>query len=109
MESTDTSDTSACPRRAASAIIASISAANTADPSDGEEETMANPFDDENGRFVVLINDEDQYSLWPGFAEIPAGWNKVMGPGDRIECLEFIERSWTDMRPRSLIRAMEQD
>lgn len=67
---------------------------------------MANPFDDDNGVFRVLVNDEGQYSLWPDFAAVPAGWESVHGPGTRVACLEHIERHWTDMRPRSLAEAM---
>jgi MbtH protein len=67
---------------------------------------MANPFDDDNGVFRVLVNDEGQYSLWPDFAPVPAGWTSVHGPGTRAACLEHIERNWTDMRPRSLAEAM---
>lgn len=70
---------------------------------------MTNPFDDANGNFLVLVNDENQHSLWPQFAEIPAGWRAVHGPGARKECLDYIETNWTDMRPASLIRAMTQD
>lgn len=66
-----------------------------------------NPFDDEDGRFYVLTNDEDQHSLWPSFAEVPAGWQVVFGESDRAACLEYVERTWTDMRPRSLRLAME--
>lgn len=61
-----------------------------------------NPFDDEKGRFVVLVNGEEQHSLWPTFADIPDGWRVVFGEGDRAACLEFIEREWTDIRPKSL-------
>ncbi|MFJ3084592.1 MbtH family protein [Streptomyces halstedii] len=68
---------------------------------------MTNPFDDEEGTFVVLRNGEWQYSLWPEFAEVPAGWDVVKGVGARAECLEYIENNWTDMRPRSLARAMD--
>ncbi|GEJ99795.1 MbtH family protein [Streptomyces sp. NPDC003388] len=68
-----------------------------------------NPFDDESGRFFVLVNDEEQYSLWPAFAEIPAGWRAVFGEEGRAECLDFVEKNWTDMRPRSLRVAMEAD
>nr|WSY54825.1 MbtH family protein [Streptomyces sp. NBC_00886] len=68
-----------------------------------------NPFDDESGRFFVLINDEEQYSLWPAFAEIPKGWRVVFGEYGRAECLEFVEQQWTDMRPKSLRVAMEAD
>ncbi|ASU79882.1 MbtH family protein [Actinopolyspora erythraea] len=66
-----------------------------------------NPFDNENGSFLVLINDEGQYSLWPEFIEVPAGWTSVHS-GDRESCLEYIERNWTDMRPRSLVEAMAE-
>lgn len=70
---------------------------------------MTNPFDDENGEFLVLVNHEAQYSLWPTFREIPAGWNQVGPKGKRRECLDWIEANWTDMRPRSLIEAMEKN
>ncbi|BBZ28127.1 MbtH-like protein [Mycolicibacterium madagascariense] len=61
-----------------------------------------NPFDDENGSFVVLINDEEQHSLWPTFADIPDGWRVVFGEADRSSCLNYIDREWTDIRPKSL-------
>lgn len=69
---------------------------------------MANPFDDENGTFVVLINNENQHSLWPAFAEIPNGWRLVFGEAGRKECLAFVEENWTDLRPQSLINAMRE-
>lgn len=62
----------------------------------------SNPFDDENGQFYVVVNDEDQHSLWPTFAEVPAGWRVVFGSADRTECLAHVEENWTDLRPRSL-------
>ncbi len=68
-----------------------------------------NPFDDETGRFRVVVNDEDQHSLWPAFAQVPAGWRVVFGEAARDECLEYVERNWTDMRPRSLREAMSAD
>ncbi|MFI0480786.1 MbtH family protein [Actinomadura sp. 9N215] len=68
---------------------------------------MTNPFDDPDGRFFVLVNDEGQHSLWPAFIETPAGWTAVHGEADRASCLEYVERNWTDMRPKSLIRAMD--
>jgi MbtH protein len=70
---------------------------------------MTNPFDDETGVFVVVRNDEWQYSLWPQFAEVPAGWTVVHGPHDRQQCLDFVEQNWTDMRPRSLAEAMDAE
>ena len=66
-----------------------------------------NPFDDETGTFVVLVNDEDQHSLWPTFADLPAGWHKVFGKAGRAEFLAYVEQNWTDMRPRSLRDAMD--
>jgi MbtH protein len=69
---------------------------------------VANPFDNDDGRFFVLRNDEGQYSLWPGFAEIPDGWQVVYGEDDRQACLRHVEEHWTDMRPSSLIAAMDE-
>ncbi|EWC60855.1 Polymyxin synthetase PmxB [Actinokineospora spheciospongiae] len=68
---------------------------------------MTNPFEDEDGTYLVLVNDEGQHSLWPEFVEVPAGWTTAHGPAGRAECLEYVERNWTDMRPKSLIEAME--
>ena len=67
-----------------------------------------NPFDDENGTFYALVNDEGQYSLWPAFAEIPAGWTVAHGAASRQSCLDHVEEHWTDMRPKSLIEQMER-
>ena len=67
-----------------------------------EGSVSTNPFDDEKGRFVVLVNDEEQHSLWPTFADVPDGWRVVFGEDDRAACLEYIEREWTDIRPKSL-------
>lgn len=68
-----------------------------------------NPFDDDNGRFHVLVNDEDQHSLWPAFAPVPDGWRTVFGESSRKDCLEYVEANWVDMRPRSLREAMAGD
>lgn len=64
---------------------------------------MTNPFDNEDGSFFVLVNDEGQHSLWPAFAEVPDGWTVVHGEAPRQECLAFVEQNWTDLRPKSLI------
>ena len=61
-----------------------------------------NPFDDDEGSFFVLINDEEQHSLWPTFADVPAGWRVVHGEASRAACLDYIEKNWTDIRPKSL-------
>lgn len=62
-----------------------------------------NPFDDLDGTFSVLVNDEGQHCLWPGFANVPAGWTVVHGPAGRAACLDYVEAHWTDLRPRSLV------
>ncbi|MEU5695583.1 MbtH family protein [Actinosynnema sp. NPDC020468] len=67
-----------------------------------------NPFEDEDGRYVVLVNDENQHSLWPSFLEVPAGWTTVHGEDTRDNCLEYVSTHWEDMRPRSLIDQMER-
>ena len=70
---------------------------------------MTNPFDDDDGEFLVLINDEGQHSLWPSFLDVPAGWQTTGPKGKRTVCLAWIEEHWTDMRPASLVRQMEED
>jgi MbtH protein len=67
---------------------------------------MTNPFDDERGVFLVLANDEGQHSLWPRFAEAPAGWTIVKGDDTREACIDYINANWADIRPRSLTAAM---
>ncbi|MEU2912234.1 MbtH family protein [Streptomyces massasporeus] len=67
---------------------------------------MSNPFDDPDGTFLVLVNEEGQHSLWPAFAEVPAGWNVALTETDRQSCLDYVEENWTDMRPLSLVRQM---
>ncbi|TWP44947.1 MbtH family protein [Lentzea tibetensis] len=67
-----------------------------------------NPFEDPTEKFFVLVNDENQHSLWPTFADVPAGWRVRFGPDARQACLDFIEENCTDMRPASLIPAMEK-
>jgi len=66
----------------------------------------SNPFDDPQGSFFVLVNDEGQHSLWPSFAEIPSGWKTVFGEADKEACLDYVEQYWQDLRPKSLIDAM---
>lgn len=67
---------------------------------------MTNPFDDTDGRFVVLLNDANQYSLWPAHLDVPPGWAVVHETADRQSCVDHIERNWTDMRPRGLAEAL---
>jgi uncharacterized protein YbdZ (MbtH family) len=63
---------------------------------------LTNPFDDTDGTFAVLVNDEGQHALWPGFADVPAGWTVVHGPTGRGSCIDYVNEHWTDLRPRSL-------
>lgn len=69
----------------------------------------SNPFEDETGVYLALCNSEGQYSLWPESIEVPEGWERKHGPDTRAACLTFIEENWTDMRPRSLVEAMDAD
>jgi len=70
---------------------------------------MTNPFDNEDGQFFVLVNAEEQYSIWPDQLDIPEGWTRVGPHGDRKTCMDWIDETWTDMRPASLRRQMEED
>lgn len=70
---------------------------------------MTSMFDNEDGEFFVVVNDEEQYSIWPSDREIPAGWNAVGDAARRADCLAWIEQNWTDMRPKSLREAMERE
>lgn len=63
-----------------------------------------NPFDDDQLEFTVLVNSKRQYSLWPVFADRPAGWETSFGPASRGECLDHIERVWTNINPFSIAK-----
>lgn len=67
---------------------------------------MTNPFENPEGSYLVLINQEEQYSLWPEFADVPGGWSVFFGPDSRRTCLDYISENWTDMRPKSLVVTM---
>jgi MbtH protein len=62
---------------------------------------------DENARYEVLRNDEDQYSLWLAGSDVPPGWHRVGKEGTRDECSAYVDEVWTDMRPRSLREQMD--
>ncbi|GAB1331528.1 MbtH family protein [Streptomyces sennicomposti] len=70
---------------------------------------MSALFDDADGAFLVLVNGEGQHSLWPAVVDVPAGWKAVHGVDTRQNCLEYIDTHWTDMRPASLVEAMERE
>lgn len=67
---------------------------------------MVNPFENEAGQYVVLVNQEGQYSLWPEWCDVPKGWTETGPKGARKMCLDWIDVNWKDMRPNSLKEAM---
>jgi MbtH protein len=70
---------------------------------------MANSiFDDDAAVFEVVLNHEEQYSIWPADREVPAGWKKAGKQGNKAECLAYVNEVWTDMRPLSLREKMSQ-
>jgi MbtH protein len=62
--------------------------------------------DEDDVRYRVVVNHEEQYSIWPAERDLPLGWRADGTEGSKEECLAHIERVWTDMRPLSLRRAM---
>ena len=69
---------------------------------------MNNEDDDQTG-YLVVVNHEEQYSIWPDYRELPLGWHTVDKRGNKQACLDYIDEVWTDMRPLSLRRAMDGD
>lgn len=58
--------------------------------------------DEDERDYVVLVNDEEQYSVWLAGSPVPNGWRKVGTHGKKAECLKYVGTAWTDMRPKSL-------
>ena len=65
--------------------------------------------EDDDRDYVVVKNHEEQYSIWFADRELPNGWEAVGKRGKKKECLDYIEEVWTDMRPLSLRKAMDED
>lgn len=63
----------------------------------------------QDGEFQVVVNDEEQYSIWPASKELPAGWSSVGVTGTKDVCLAHIEVVWVDIRPKSLRDALARD
>lgn len=59
--------------------------------------------------FIVLINDEEQYSLWSCSIDVPAGWRVVHGPSTKQACLDYVDDVWTDLTPRSVRLALQEN
>lgn len=64
---------------------------------------------DDDTNFEVVINGEEQYSIWPDYKAVPAGWRLAGKSGKKADCLAWIDEVWTDMRPLSLRQAMAAD
>jgi MbtH protein len=67
-------------------------------PTDGTDDALT---------YKVVINHEEQYSIWPADRENPAGWRDAGKTGEKAECLTYIDEVWTDMRPLSLRKLMD--
>jgi MbtH protein len=61
---------------------------------------------DPSDEYDVVVNGEEQYSIWPVGRDAPDGWRAIGVRGQKAECLQRIDELWTDMRPRSLREAM---
>lgn len=69
---------------------------------------MVNAEEEDTTVYKVVVNDEEQYSIWPTDRDNPCGWKDVGKSGSKAECLAYIEQVWTDMRPLSLRKKMDQ-
>jgi len=69
--------------------------------------TVSFDFDSPEARFKVLVNHEEQYSLWPADLDVPGGWNETGVCASKEECDKHLEVTWTDMRPKSLRLALD--
>lgn len=68
---------------------------------------MSNEDREDTTIYTVVMNHEEQYSIWPEYKELPGGWRDAGRMGPKDECLAYIREVWTDMRPLSLRRRME--
>jgi MbtH protein len=73
-----------------------------------EHTVPTNPFEDEFAAYLVVVNAENQHSLWPVDIAVPDGWTIVHNSDTRQNCLAYVEEHWTDLRPASLVAAMRQ-
>jgi MbtH protein len=64
---------------------------------------------EDNSVYTVVVNSEEQYSIWPEWKAVPAGWREAGKKGEKQDCLDWIKEIWTDMRPLSVRRAMENE
>jgi MbtH protein len=69
---------------------------------------MARDDEEDTTIYKVVLNHEEQYSIWPEYRENPLGWKDAGKSGPKSECLAYIKEVWTDMRPLSLRKHMEE-
>jgi MbtH protein len=69
---------------------------------------MSNDEQEDTTIYKVVVNHEEQYSIWPEYRENPLGWRDAGKTGSKAECLEYIRETWVDMRPLSLRKQMEE-
>ena len=69
---------------------------------------MGREEDEDDTIYKVVVNHEEQYSIWPADRENALGWNDTGKSGTKAECLEYIKEVWTDMRPMSLRKKLEE-
>ena len=67
---------------------------------------MSTPDDEDKTIYKVVVNHEEQYSIWPAQIDLPLGWKEAGKTGLKAECLEYVKTVWTDMRPLSLRQRM---
>jgi MbtH protein len=73
-----------------------------------ENSQMSTSASEKDLQYKVVVNHEEQYSLWPADRESPPGWTEAGKVGPKDECLAFVEEVWTDMRPLSLRKRMDE-
>lgn len=73
-----------------------------------KEETVSRNETEDNAIYKVVVNHEEQYSIWPAERENPPGWRDAGKTGNKPQCLEYVQEVWTDMRPLSLRKRMEE-
>jgi MbtH protein len=75
---------------------------------EGKEALLSEQRNEDLGQFIIVMNHEEQYSIWSAEKQIPLGWRAVGQVGSKQECVRQINEMWIDMRPLSLRRAMSR-
>ena len=77
-------------------------------PAPAQQRSASGDEQEDTTIYKVVMNHEEQYSIWPADRENPAGWTDAGKTGSKAECLEYIQNVWIDMRPLSLRKKMEE-